>query len=578
MKRWLPFLICLIHLLTLSYLARQHPFGNYATETDFYHFYAPDAERLMAGRFPENTYQGPGYPAAVGLIGKLTGFGGDLFTVGKWLSVVCAVLCGWMVFLLFERLFGFWVGVGAQLITIASGEFPQFSINAATDIFFLLVCLIALVVFTGELWNLRRRIALSAIITGAAYLVRYNGVFLLAAILVGILLLDMFSQSWRQRLKLSAMFVGVFFLTVSPWLIANYRHHGSPLYNTNYLNIATEFYPELAGGETNQDATRKLDERFQSFGDVIAYDPARLIKRYPQNLLESLRSTFRENLVASAVAWLAWIGFAMALFRKRSKPVSVVLIAGALYLLLMALNHWETRYYFFVMTLYAGFAVYTAVECLHVVRERGWMRQTGFAAIPVAIVVAMFAASTVASRADVKAFLEAQPSELIGARDYLSGIGAAPNSLRIVARKPHLPYMTRQQWVFFPQVKSIEELRSWLADNRVDYIIIGKRELKERKELKKLGDPENAPDWLKPVWVYEPTKFILYKPVKVGAQAPSPAGDLGAKVTLSAHLAGACACVDGFFKPFSSPSTASEVDPASNLWLRPKTRRTIAPG
>lgn len=520
MKRWLPLLICLIHLLMLSHLARQHSFGNYATETDFYHFYAPDADRLMAGQFPENTYQGPGYPAAVGLIGKLTGFSNDLFTVGKWLSVICAVLCGWFVFLLFSRLFDFRIGIGAQLIAVVSGEFPQFSINAATDVFFLLTCLIALVVFTGQRWNLRRRIALSAIITGAAYLVRYNGLFLLAAFLVGILLLDLFSQSWRQRLKLSAMFVGVFFLTVSPWLIANYRHHGSPLYNTNYLNIATEFYPELAGGETNQDATRKLDERFQSFGDVIAYDPARLIKRYPQNLLESLRSTFRENLVASAVAWLAWIGFAMALFRKRSKPVSVVLIAGAFYLLLMALNHWETRYYFFVMTLYAGFAVYAAVGWLQIARERGWLQQSGFAAIPIAIVAVMFVTSIAASREDVKTFLEAQPLELIGARDFLSGTGAAPNTLRIVARKPHLPYLSRQQWIFFPQVKSIEELRVWLDGNQVDYIIIGKRELKERKELKKLGDPENAPDWLKPVWVYEPTKFILYQPVKVGTQAP----------------------------------------------------------
>src|SRR5215470_18053476 len=91
-------LICLIHLLTLVYLARQHPFGNYATETDFYHLYAPDAERLASGQFPQNTYQGPGYPAALALVAKLAGMSGDLFTAGKWLSVVCAVLCGLLVF------------------------------------------------------------------------------------------------------------------------------------------------------------------------------------------------------------------------------------------------------------------------------------------------------------------------------------------------------------------------------------------------------------------------------------------------------------------------------------------------
>src|SRR5215510_8960712 len=102
-----PLLICAIHLLALIYIARQHPFGNYATETDFYHFYAPDAERLAAGQFPQNTYQGPGYPATLALVAKLVGMSGDLFTVGKWMSVVCAVLCGLLVFVLFARLFSY---------------------------------------------------------------------------------------------------------------------------------------------------------------------------------------------------------------------------------------------------------------------------------------------------------------------------------------------------------------------------------------------------------------------------------------------------------------------------------------
>src|SRR5215813_4486662 len=95
-RRALPLLVCLAHFFILAYLARQHPFGNYATETDFYHLYAPDAERIAAGQFPQNTYQGPGYPALIALLGKLTGLSNDLFTVGKWLSVVCAAFCGWL--------------------------------------------------------------------------------------------------------------------------------------------------------------------------------------------------------------------------------------------------------------------------------------------------------------------------------------------------------------------------------------------------------------------------------------------------------------------------------------------------
>lgn len=512
MKRWLPLLFCFIHLLCLSYLAQKHPFGNYATETDFYHFYAPDAERIAAGQFPQNTFQGPGYPAVIAVLGKLTG--GDLFAAGKWLSVVCAVLCGWLIFVLFARLFGFWVGLGAQLIAVVSGEFPQFSINSATDVFFLFVCLAVLATFTAERLNARWRIALAGLLTGAAYVVRYNGLFLLAACLIGIVLLNLFEQRWRERLKSSGLFIVMFVVAASPWLVVNYRHHGSPFYNTNYLNIATEFYPELVAGETNQDATRALDKRFESFGEVLAYDPARLFKQYPVNLYESLRESVTGNLVTQFVAWLALLGIALSFIGRKSKPAMLLLVAGALYLLLMALNHWETRYYFFVMALYSGFAVFAAVRWLGLMQAQGWLKATAFAAIPVILVAVMFVGSFAVSRKDVAEFLEAQPMEIAGARDFILGLNAAPNSLRIVARKPHLAYMIRQNWVFFPQVKSLDELRVWVENNHFDYLVIGKREIKERRELKALGNPKKAPEWLRVAWVYEPTNFILYQPVK----------------------------------------------------------------
>ena len=369
-------LISLIHLLTLTYLARRHPFGNYATETDFYHLYAPDAERLASGQFPQNTFQGPGYPATLALVAKLAGMSGDLFTVGKWMSVVCAVLCGLLVFVLFARLFSYWVGVGAQLIATVSGEFPQFSINAATDVFFLLLCLASLVVFTDERIAPGWRVTLGGALAGAVYLTRYNGLFLPAACLIGITLLDYFKKRWLGRLALSAIFVALLLVVSSPWLIANYKRNGSPFYNTNYLNVATEFYPELVANKTNQDATRSLAATFHSFADVLGYDPRRLIARYPANLYESLRNSFKETLVNQLVAGMAafgvllalanlcrsrplclpWIGFTRdhhggqaRLPRTRSKNVALVLIAGAIYLLLMALNHWEARYYFFVM-------------------------------------------------------------------------------------------------------------------------------------------------------------------------------------------------------------------------------------
>src|SRR5262245_9154980 len=151
---------------------------------------------------------------------------GDLFTVGKWMSVVCVVLCGLLVFVLFARLFSYWVGVGAQLIATVSGEFPQFSINAATDVFFLLLCMAVLVVFTDERIALHWCVTLGGALAGAVYLTRYNGFFLPAACLFGITLLDYFKKRWLGRLALSAIFVALFLAVSSLWLIANYKRHG----------------------------------------------------------------------------------------------------------------------------------------------------------------------------------------------------------------------------------------------------------------------------------------------------------------------------------------------------------------
>jgi hypothetical protein len=514
----IPLLLCALHFVLLVLLARQHPFGTYATETDFYHFFAPDAERLARGQFPTNTYQGPGYPAVLALLAKLTGSSDDLFTVGKWLSVVGAVVCGWLVFRLFAQLFSYWVGLGAQVLAVASGEFPQFSISATTDVFFLVLCLATLVILTNERLPVRWRVGGAAVLTSLSYLTRYNGLFLLAVCLFGIVLLNLFDLDWRRRARLAGFFIGLFGLVALPWFIANGRQHGSPLYNTNYLNIATEFYPELVQGKVNQDATRALEERFHSFGDVLRYDPVRLLKGYPKNLAESLRSIVNTTLLNRWLAWAGLGGLLLALWRQRSKGVMLLVLAGLLYLLLMGLNHWETRYYFFVMVLGAGLAVYLLAELFALMRLHSGLKQPALAIIPVLLVALLFTASVAEARFLTKEFLDSHPSEVIAARDYLQSVGECNQAARkrIVARKPHVAYLCRGEWVFFPQVQTPEELRTWLAQNSpnpVDYLLVSQREIKERRGLKQLGEPSKAPAWLQPVWSQSKPVAVLYRPV-----------------------------------------------------------------
>ena len=97
--------------------------------------------------------------------------------------------------------------------------------------------------------------------------------------------------------------------------------------------------------------------------------------------------------------------------------------------------------------------------------------------------------------------------------------------MRIVSRKPHLPYLLDSEWVFFPPVKSLGELEDWVARNRIDYLVIGRRELKERRELAPLARPEQAPPWLSPAWIDPETRLVLYRvgPPAAGAGRYSPA-------------------------------------------------------
>ena len=104
---------------------------------------------------------------------------GDVFVSAKWMSVVSAALAGLLVFFLCSRLFGYWAGVGAQLILIVSGPFPRFALSASTDVVFLLLCLAALLCFMTDRLGPHWRVAAAGAVTAAGCLVRYNGIFLI---------------------------------------------------------------------------------------------------------------------------------------------------------------------------------------------------------------------------------------------------------------------------------------------------------------------------------------------------------------------------------------------------------------
>ena len=68
----------------------------------------------------------------------------------------------------------------------------------------------------------------------------------------------------------------------------------------------------------NQDGVTVLSGMFHSLGNVLTYDPWRIVLGYPVNLLANVRHSLVGNIVSLPVAGLALAGAMWALVRRRS--------------------------------------------------------------------------------------------------------------------------------------------------------------------------------------------------------------------------------------------------------------------
>ena len=136
--------ICVLYILILALPVHRHVVGVFS---DFYRFYAPDADRIAAGEFPQNTYNPPGYPAVLALASRVTG---DHFTAGKWMSLLAGGLSGLLAFFLHRRLFGKGPALLAVVILLSSPTFTTYAISPMTDVPFVAVCLAAMLAIADE--------------------------------------------------------------------------------------------------------------------------------------------------------------------------------------------------------------------------------------------------------------------------------------------------------------------------------------------------------------------------------------------------------------------------------------------
>lgn len=495
-------MVCLAYLVIAVYVGHDYVIGSYKTATDFYGMYAPDAKRIANGEFPRSTFNGPGYPLVLSAITALTG---DHFFSGKLISSFSAALSGLVAYYLFRALFGFRVAVFALPIILVVREYALFSVEPGTDLIFLVVCLTTILTIICAKLGVWQRAILAGILAGFAYLTRYNGVFLPATIVTGIVIFNCFQLPFLKRLQVTAVHIVSFLVITSPWLWLNYVHHGSPLYNTNYLNMATEFY----GYDVFGDGAEQAAMVFKSFGDVVLHDPKGFVLHYLVNIVRRISKSLSGGFILPPIGLMAVAAIPVVLIRLRQREIWVFLFSLLLYMLLMSFTHWEDRYYFYVMVCYIGLASYLLITTADWISGKGWLSRRITHVGVLCVGTTAFYISAMTSIKYIDQHLKNQPYELLDAGEYLKSVSS--NGIRIIARKPHLSFIVNGVEVSFPQVKTIDELHESLKESKADYLVYDRIALVRRPELKMLAEPEKTIPWLKPVYSDLQRSLVIYR-------------------------------------------------------------------
>ena len=426
----------------MAWIAQHRVVGNYLKETDFYHLYAPDADRIRSGHPPASTFNtGPAYPLFLALAFPVTG---DNFESGKWISLAASVVTALGAFQLFRGLFGHLAGFLGLLFILTSADFARFSVQATTDMAFLAVAVLAMLAISrgaaGQGWTW----AVAGGLSGLAYLIRYNGVFLVPT---GVFAMLTNGRRGMSLLRTIALYVVGALVVVSPWFVLSTRLHGTPFFNRTHLMMAIAAY----GLRRDLDGVYDAAERFRSVGDVVRHDPGRFLDQYAHNLASTLANTLAVPLAVLPLGALAVVGAIRAARHREDRRARPYLFSLALFLLIAALVHWESRYVLYLGVGCAGLAAHAAVSLAQEARRRRGLTRRQAHVLLGLLVLAVLVPALVRTPLRVAEMLQRQPVELLAAAEQLRALGGA--GAGIMGRKPHLAYLTGGEWVFLPDVE-----------------------------------------------------------------------------------------------------------------------------
>ena len=494
--------IATVYAVVIAILAlKYHLVGDYGVETDFFWSYVPEAKKVLGGSFVIEDFRGPGYPTV--LAGAFLLFR-DYFRAGILLSVLAASGTLFFAFELLRRLFRADVAIVGTALVALNRTFIQYSYSAGTDMVFNAMVTATAYFLLKDEQRKPLNMIIAGVLAGIAYLTRYNGVFVVLAVPVIVLLVDRTNSSLKERVVSGGTFLAAFLMTIAPWGTFCLIEKGSFFYNRNYLNIAYEMF---AKGRVPWDQYWNVEvTKYASLASVIMADPGLFLSTLVKNLYEHLVGDLG-LLLGWQTGILVFFGALLFFREKPTKGQSAFYVYGGSFFLVLLLVFYGERFSLFLLPVYVSLAL-KALTWQRFAGFRFWGRIQVGALACYALILWSFSDAYSFNKANI----DSGPKEIpVIAQWFKDHGGDVEAGKTIICRKPHIAYYLNMEMASFPYVNTIDSLRAEVKRAGGSYLFFGLMEAGMRPQFQQLLDPANAPAWLRPVTYTVAPPAVLYK-------------------------------------------------------------------
>jgi 4-amino-4-deoxy-L-arabinose transferase-like glycosyltransferase len=363
-------------------------------ETDFSAIFAQEALRFLRGEPFLLPYHPPVYAFTLAIARQLGA--GSWLSTGLWISGISTLVALTASVAAWRRLLGNAAAWGAFIALACSIPFRVSASVASSDMFFMALVCVLLLLIVAALQSPRRTALWAACgaVAACVFLTRTNGV--VAAAVLALPLLVPPAEAERKRNLAAATLA--FLLPLAAWSLYALASDSPILPVNNYLSLAVAVYGDGVGKWGEQ--MIRLRETLHSMSDVILHDPPRFVTTIARNLV-LLPFAAGRSLTWPPITLLAVPGLVLMLWKRRSPSVLACLAVLAGMSMISGTIGYISRYHLVLIPVIGALAGLAFSAALDRLPAHGAARLTVTgAAILIAGVVAAWTTTQVLPRVE----------------------------------------------------------------------------------------------------------------------------------------------------------------------------------